>query len=56
MPVMGYRIDNFAYLTDVKTIAEEEKLKLKNLDVLVLNALRQDHTLSSQPQRGPRND
>ena len=42
MPVMGYRIDNFAYLTDVKTIAEEEKLKLKNLDVLVLNALRQD--------------
>ncbi len=40
MPVMGYRISNFAYLTDVKTIAEEEKEKLKKLDVLVLNALR----------------
>lgn len=40
MPVMGYRIDDFAYLTDVKTIAEEEKHKLANLDVLVVNALR----------------
>ena len=40
LPVLGYRIENFAYLTDVKTIAEEEKLKLKGLDVLVLNALR----------------
>jgi phosphoribosyl 1,2-cyclic phosphate phosphodiesterase len=39
-PVLGYRIDNFAYLTDVKTIAPEEKEKLKNLDVLVVNALR----------------
>ncbi len=42
LPVMGYRIDNFAYLTDVKTIAAEEKEKLKGLDVLVLNALRID--------------
>jgi phosphoribosyl 1,2-cyclic phosphate phosphodiesterase len=40
MPVMGYRIDDFAYLTDVKTIADEEKDKLKSLDVLVVNALR----------------
>ena len=40
MPVMGYRIDYFAYLTDVKTIAKEEKDKLRNLDVLVVNALR----------------
>ena len=42
MPVFGYRIDDFAYLTDVKTIASSEKEKLKNLDVLVLNALRID--------------
>ncbi|MGB1448357.1 MAG: MBL fold metallo-hydrolase [Flavobacteriaceae bacterium] len=40
MPVLGYRIDDFAYLTDVKTIDAKEKEKLKNLDVLVLNALR----------------
>lgn len=40
LPVFGYRINNFAYLTDYKTIDEEEKLKLKNLKVLVIDALR----------------
>jgi len=40
LSVMGFRIDNFCYLTDVKTIAEQEQQKLKNLDVLVLSALR----------------
>ena len=38
--IFGYRIDNFAYLTDFKSIEEDEKKKLKNLDVLVINALR----------------
>ncbi len=42
LPVLGFRIDDFAYLTDVKTIAREEKRKLYGLKVLVLNALR-DH-------------
>lgn len=40
LQVFGYRIDNFAYLTDVKTIASEEIDKLKDLKVLVINALR----------------
>lgn len=40
IPIYGYRIDNFAYLTDFKSISEEEKEKLNNLDVLVLSALR----------------
>ena len=40
MSVLGYRIDDFAYLTDVKTITKEEKAKLNNLEVLVVNALR----------------
>ncbi|MBL7952409.1 MAG: MBL fold metallo-hydrolase [Flavobacteriales bacterium] len=40
MPVQGYRIGGFAYLTDVKTIAPVELDKLRGLDVLVLNALR----------------
>ena len=40
LPVLGYRIDNFAYLTDVKTIEPNELDKIFNLDVLVLNALR----------------
>jgi phosphoribosyl 1,2-cyclic phosphate phosphodiesterase len=40
LPILGYRIQNMAYLTDVKTITNEEKEKLKNLDVLIINALR----------------
>ena len=39
--VLGFRIDNFAYLTDIKTIAESEIAKLHGLEVLVLNALRE---------------
>ena len=42
LPIIGYRIDNFAYLTDVKSISENEILKLRNLDILVLNALRKE--------------
>ena len=41
LPVFGYRIDDFAYLTDVKTVDESEMDKLKNLKVLVVNALRE---------------
>ncbi len=40
LSVYGYRINNFAYLTDLKTIPDSEKQKLKNLDVLVLSSLR----------------
>lgn len=40
LPVLGFRIDDFAYLTDVKTISPEERNKLRGLKVLVLNALR----------------
>ena len=42
LQVFGYKIDNFAYLTDVKTIEKSEIDKLKNLDVLVVNALREE--------------
>lgn len=40
--VFGFRLGNFAYLTDVKTIGQEEKNKLNGLNVLVVNALRED--------------
>lgn len=40
LPVHGFRIGKLAYMTDVKTIEQEEKDKLKNLDVLIINALR----------------
>ncbi|AGC78168.1 phosphoribosyl 1,2-cyclic phosphate phosphodiesterase [Nonlabens dokdonensis] len=42
IPVHGFRIENVAYMTDVKTIAQGEKKKLKNLDVLILNMLREE--------------
>nr|QJR98278.1 hypothetical protein Muribac2_020 [uncultured Muribaculaceae bacterium] len=40
LPIVGYRIGDFAYITDAKTIPEEEMEKLKGLKVLVVNALR----------------
>lgn len=42
LPIFGYRIADLAYITDMKTIPEEEYEKLKSLDVLVINALRKD--------------
>ena len=41
LPIFGFRINDYAYLTDLKIIPEEEFEKLQNLDVLVINALRQ---------------
>ncbi|MFA5298629.1 MAG: MBL fold metallo-hydrolase [Lutibacter sp.] len=40
LKIFGYRFHNIAYLTDVKAISAEEKLKLQNLDILIINALR----------------
>lgn len=40
LQVFGYRIADFAYLTDVKTVMPEEIEKLQNLKVLVVNCLR----------------
>lgn len=40
LKIFGYRINNFAYITDASYIAENELEKLKGLDVLILNALR----------------
>ena len=42
LPILGFRIDNFAYLTDVKSINNDQLKKLKDCDVLVLNALRME--------------
>lgn len=40
MPILGYRIGNFAYITDAKTVPAEEMDKLQGLKVLIVNALR----------------
>lgn len=40
--VFGFRFDDFVYLTDVKTIEQEEIEKLQGVKVLVVNALRKE--------------
>jgi phosphoribosyl 1,2-cyclic phosphate phosphodiesterase len=42
LQVYGFRIDHFAYLTDVKTIDQQEIEKLRGLQVLVVNCLREE--------------
>jgi phosphoribosyl 1,2-cyclic phosphate phosphodiesterase len=37
---LGYRIGNMAWITDMLTMPESEYALLKDLDVLVMNALR----------------
>ena len=40
MPVFGFRVGKFAYLTDCNTIPDDSWVLLEDLDVLVLDALR----------------
>lgn len=46
LPVLGFRVGSFAYITDANHIPESEKEKLRGVDVLVLNALRQQSHIS----------
>jgi phosphoribosyl 1,2-cyclic phosphate phosphodiesterase len=46
LQVFGFRFRDFAYLTDMKTIDESEVDKLNNLEVLVVNALREEPHIS----------
>ncbi len=39
LPVFGFRIGNFTYLTDIKTISDQELEKLMGTELLVVNAL-----------------
>jgi len=41
MPVLGYRIGNMAYITDASVIPDNSFHLLKNLDILIINALRE---------------
>ncbi|MDR2407435.1 MAG: MBL fold metallo-hydrolase [Bacteroidales bacterium] len=40
LPILGFRIENMAYITDASYIEAKELNKLKNLDVLIINALQ----------------
>lgn len=46
MKVLGFRFNNIAYITDTNGVDTSELEKLKNLDILVLNALQQDKHIS----------
>lgn len=46
MPVMGFRLGNFAYITDAKTVSDESKALLKGVDTLVINALQEEPHIS----------
>lgn len=48
LPILGFRIRNFAYLTDIKTIEEAELKKLEGIDTLVISALRKTEHISHQ--------
>lgn len=39
LPVLGFRIGGFCYITDAKTIDDDQLAHLKDLDILILNAL-----------------
>ena len=46
LPILGFRIRNFAYITDANYIAPSEMEKLKGVDVMVINALRKEKHFS----------
>jgi phosphoribosyl 1,2-cyclic phosphate phosphodiesterase len=46
MPVKGYRVGDFSYITDAKTIPDKDFEKLKGSEILVINALRRTPHIS----------
>jgi len=46
LPILGFRIGNFAYLTDIKYIFDEEKNKLIGCRYLVVSGLRKQNHIS----------
>lgn len=44
LPVLGFRVKDFTYITDAKSVSAGEKQKIKGSKILVINALqRQNH-------------
>lgn len=46
LPVFGFRIGDFTYITDAKTVTAEEKDKIRGSKVLVINALQKEKHIS----------
>jgi phosphoribosyl 1,2-cyclic phosphate phosphodiesterase len=46
LPVLGFRINDFTYITDAKTVSESEIQKIKGTKTLVINALQTQSHIS----------
>lgn len=46
LPILGFRIGDFAYITDANSVPEESKEKLYGVKYLVVNALRKEKHIS----------
>lgn len=46
LPVLGFRVNDFTYITDAKTVAESEVEKIKGTKMLVINALQTQSHIS----------
>jgi phosphoribosyl 1,2-cyclic phosphate phosphodiesterase len=46
LPVLGFRINDFTYITDAKTISATEREKIKGTKILVINALQKQSHIS----------
>jgi phosphoribosyl 1,2-cyclic phosphate phosphodiesterase len=46
LPVLGFRVGDFTYITDANKIPEKEMKKIRGSEVIVLNALRKEKHIS----------
>ncbi|WP_226388931.1 MBL fold metallo-hydrolase [Penaeicola halotolerans] len=46
LPVFGFRVGDFTYITDANAIPDESKAKIRGSKILVINALQQDPHIS----------
>jgi phosphoribosyl 1,2-cyclic phosphate phosphodiesterase len=46
LPVLGFRINDFTYITDAKTVSAREKEKIRGSKILVVNALQKESHIS----------
>ena len=46
LPVLGFRINDFTYITDAKTVSPAEREKIKGSKILVVNALQKQSHIS----------
>jgi phosphoribosyl 1,2-cyclic phosphate phosphodiesterase len=46
LPVLGFRINDFTYITDAKSVSDDERNKIKGSKILVINALQKQYHIS----------